>query len=74
MLMITLADYWLLYSLCSVILTTAELSVASAADRVQQVLGFLFRQQPEPGRGPQEDGGGAPHGGGDSGLGHLQKL
>lgn len=44
------------------------------ADRVQQVLGFLFRQQPEPGRGPQEDRGGAPHGGGDGGLGHLQKL
>lgn len=55
-------------------LTAAEFSAAGEADRVKQVLGFLLRQQPEPSRGPQEDGRGAPHRGGDRGLGHLQKL
>lgn len=44
------------------------------SDRVQQVLSFLLRQQSEASRGPQEDGSGAPQGGRDSGLGHLQEL
>lgn len=44
------------------------------SDRVQQVLSFLFRQQSEASRGPQEDGSGAPQGGRDSGLGLLQEL
>lgn len=48
--------------------------VDSDSDRVQQVLGFLFRQQPEASRGPQEDGRRPPPGGRDHGLGHLEKL
>lgn len=42
--------------------------------RVQQLLSLFSRQQAEAGGGPQDNGGGAPHGGRDAGFGHLQKL
>lgn len=41
---------------------------------VQQLLGFLSGQQPQTGRGLQNQRGSGPHGGGDAGPGHKQEL